>query len=100
MVQLLDAACHASSVSWHASAWLPAEATLLRLQGWGLVLAGFGNLPGEMAFHDCREDGTLPLVASTRSGTICTPSVASCKQYVDAHADGRPLWCWGGKRLT
>ena len=37
------------------------------VQGWGLVLAGFGNLPGEMAFHDCNKDGTYPLAVSTRS---------------------------------
>lgn len=39
------------------------------VQGWGLVLAGFGNLPGEMLFHDCKEDGTYPLAASTRCST-------------------------------
>ena len=41
------------------------------LQGWSLVLAGFGNLPGEMAFHEVKNAQSYPLIASTRCAIPC-----------------------------
>ena len=43
------------------------------MQGWSLVLAGFGNLPGEMAFHEVRDAKSYPLIASTRCAASSLP---------------------------